>query len=98
MVRLLPARPPARLCASQERLAGALCAHLGLADRKASQLKREEREALVAALTAWPLHVDGHEGYKKAEVRGLQAGLGGAQAGVPLGLCSLRAVAVWAGH
>lgn len=33
------------------------------------QLRKEERAALVEALTAYPLAVSGHEGYKKAEVR-----------------------------
>ncbi len=33
-----------------------------------TQLRKEERAALVEALTAYPLNVTGHEGYKKAEV------------------------------
>jgi predicted flavoprotein YhiN len=35
-----------------------------------SQLKKAERQALLTALTAWPLPITSHEGYKKAEVTG----------------------------
>jgi predicted flavoprotein YhiN len=34
------------------------------------QLRREERDALLRALTAMPLPVTGDEGYRKAEVTG----------------------------
>ncbi|GAX81938.1 hypothetical protein CEUSTIGMA_g9366.t1 [Chlamydomonas eustigma] len=54
----------------RERLADALCEELGLSQRKLSQLKCAERVALVAALTKYPLSVNGSEGYKKAEVTG----------------------------
>lgn len=53
-----------------QRLSDALCVQLGLQARPACQLRREERDALVAALTQHPLPVVGHEGYKKAEVTG----------------------------
>lgn len=46
------------------------------ADRKASELRRKERERIIEALTCCPLPITGHEGYPKAEVT---AG------GVPLG-------------
>jgi hypothetical protein len=42
---------------TQERLAAALAAELGLVDKQASQLKKGEREALLTALTAWPLPI-----------------------------------------
>ncbi|HET7023709.1 MAG TPA: aminoacetone oxidase family FAD-binding enzyme [Gemmatimonadales bacterium] len=35
-----------------------------------SQLRREERERVIRALTRWPLPVTSDEGYKKAEVTG----------------------------
>lgn len=54
----------------QERLAAALAAEVGVSGRQLSQLKKAERQALLAALTAWPLPITGHEGYKKAEVTG----------------------------
>jgi hypothetical protein len=38
--------------------------------RRASELRRQERIALVEALTAYVLPWTGHEGYKKAEVTG----------------------------
>ncbi len=54
-----------------ERLALALLEEAGVpADRGLAQLRREEREALLVALTALPLPVTGDEGYKKAEVTG----------------------------
>ncbi|KAI8475412.1 MAG: hypothetical protein J3K34DRAFT_517435 [Monoraphidium minutum] len=65
----------------RERLAAALCASLGLTGRAAAQVRREERAALVEALTAYPLGVSGHEGYKKAEVTG---------GGVPLNQINVR--------
>ncbi|MGB7212832.1 MAG: aminoacetone oxidase family FAD-binding enzyme [Gemmatimonadales bacterium] len=40
------------------------------AGRPLSQLRREERERVVLALTRWPLRVTSDEGYKKAEVTG----------------------------
>jgi len=54
-----------------ERLALALLEEAGVpADRPLAQLKRGEREAVLTALTALPLPVSGHEGYRKAEVTG----------------------------
>jgi predicted flavoprotein YhiN len=53
------------------RLADHLCAEGGVdPDTRVSQLRREARQALVAALTAYPLPWTGDEGYKKAEVTG----------------------------
>ena len=54
-----------------ERLALALLASAGIPrDRRTSSLRRPERTALVAHLTAYALPWTGHEGYKKAEVTG----------------------------
>ena len=54
-----------------ERLALTLLEIAGVQpDRPLSQLKREERLALLTALTRCELPCDGHEGYKKAEVTG----------------------------
>jgi predicted Rossmann fold flavoprotein len=39
-------------------------------DRRTSSLKRDERNALVEAVTSYPLPWTGNEGYKKAEVTG----------------------------
>ena len=39
-------------------------------DRRTSSLKREERTALIEAVTSYPLPWTGNEGYKKAEVTG----------------------------
>jgi hypothetical protein len=61
---MLRARLPARL--AEALLADA--AVRGGTTR--SQLKREERARLVAALTKHPLHWTGDEGYKRAEVTG----------------------------
>lgn len=59
------------------RLAERLLADAGVAPAlKLSQLKRDARRALVAALTATPLPHSGDEGYKKAEVTGGGAALG----------------------
>ena len=53
------------------RLADALCTHAGLPPgRKLSELRKEEKSALLQALTACQLDVTGHEGYTKAEVTG----------------------------
>jgi len=53
------------------RLAAALLAHAGVpAERKAAELRREERERLLDALTAFELPVSGHAGFAKAEVTG----------------------------
>lgn len=61
---MLRARLPARL-------AEALLADAGVrGGTTRSQLKREERARLVAALTKHPLHWTGDEGYKRAEVTG----------------------------
>jgi hypothetical protein len=54
----------------QERLAAALAVEVGVQGRQMSQLKKAERQALLIALTAWPLPISSHEGYKKAEVTG----------------------------
>eukprot|EP00198_Chlamydomonas_reinhardtii_P005105 XP_001694441.1 predicted protein [Chlamydomonas reinhardtii] len=54
----------------KERLAEALAAELGLTARRVCDLRKQERAALVAALTAYELQYTGHEGYKKAEVTG----------------------------
>ena len=32
---------------------------------RAAELRKAQRQALLAALTAWPLDVTGHEGYMK---------------------------------
>ena len=54
-----------------ERLALVLLAEAAVdADRELSQLRREERERVVTALTRWPLRATSDEGYKKAEVTG----------------------------
>jgi predicted Rossmann fold flavoprotein len=54
-----------------ERLALFLLAAAGIPrDRRTSSLRRPERTALVAHLTAYALPWTGHEGYKKAEVTG----------------------------
>ena len=54
-----------------ERLVLALLAEAGVpADRVLAQLRRDEREAALDALTALPLPVSGDEGYRKAEVTG----------------------------
>jgi predicted Rossmann fold flavoprotein len=54
-----------------ERLAVRLVDEAGVPrDRFCVQLRREERAALVTALTAYPLPWTGHEGYRPAEVTG----------------------------
>ncbi|HEU5358028.1 MAG TPA: aminoacetone oxidase family FAD-binding enzyme [Gemmatimonadales bacterium] len=54
-----------------ERLALVLLAEAAVdADRELSQLRREERERVITALTSWPLRSTSDEGYKKAEVTG----------------------------
>jgi predicted Rossmann fold flavoprotein len=54
-----------------ERLAEVLCLEAGLPpDRRGPELRRQERTALVEALTAYALPWSGDEGYKKAEVTG----------------------------
>ncbi len=54
-----------------ERLTLALLEQAGMpAERPLAQLRREEREAVLGALTELPLPVTGHEGYRKAEVTG----------------------------
>ncbi len=53
------------------RLAEMLVATAGIPpDRRMAELKRDERAALVTALTEFRLPVTGDEGYKKAEVTG----------------------------
>ncbi|MDQ3169623.1 MAG: aminoacetone oxidase family FAD-binding enzyme [Acidobacteriota bacterium] len=65
---LLATRLASRL---PSRLAEMLIATAGIpADRKMAELKREERNRLLDALTSFRLPVTGDEGYKKAEVTG----------------------------
>ena len=53
------------------RLAERLLAEAGVpADRRAADLRRTERLALVKRLTSYELRITGDEGYKKAEVTG----------------------------
>jgi len=53
------------------RLAAALCAAAGVpADRKAAELRKDERTRLLDALAAYPLRVSGDAGFAKAEVSG----------------------------
>jgi predicted Rossmann fold flavoprotein len=62
------------------RLADRLLADVGIdPSRKLSQLPRNGRKALVAALTRYPLPWTGDEGYKKAEVTGGGVALGEVQ-------------------
>lgn len=62
------------------RLADRILADAGVApDTRLSQLRREQRRALVTALTAFPLPWTGDEGYKKAEVTGGGIALGEVQ-------------------
>jgi predicted flavoprotein YhiN len=54
-----------------QRLAEHLVAEAGIPlDRRAAELRRKERTALLDALTAYVLPWTGDEGYKKAEVTG----------------------------
>jgi hypothetical protein len=53
------------------RLAEQLLRECGIpADRRTSSLRREERNALIEAVTSYVLPWSGNEGYKKAEVTG----------------------------
>ena len=53
------------------RLAAALCTAAGVPpDRRAAELRRDERTRLLDALSAFPLHVTGDAGFSKAEVSG----------------------------
>jgi hypothetical protein len=53
------------------RLADHLCTEVGVdPDTRLSQLRRQDRDSLVGALSAYPLPWTGDEGYKKAEVTG----------------------------
>lgn len=71
-----------RRCGISQRLAEALLAEAGApADRKLAELRRDERQVLLEALSAWRLPVVGSEGYAKAEVTG---------GGLPLGELDLR--------
>ncbi len=64
------------------RLADRLLADIGLDPvKKLSQLPRQGRKDLVAALTRYPLRWTGDEGYKKAEVTGGGVALGEVQPG-----------------
>ncbi len=77
-------RPVAALLADHvpRRLAQLLAADAGLApEARAADLDRPARLALVSRLEAFPLPVDGHEGYRTAEVTG---------GGIPLAEVSLR--------
>lgn len=71
------AQPGAQLVATRvaahlpTRLAAALCAHAGIPEtRRAAELRKDERERLLDALTAFTLPVSGDAGYGKAEVTG----------------------------
>ncbi len=71
--RLIAGRGPVLALLRQslpERLAALLLGELGLTGADLSQLRREERGRLVAALTRYPLPWLGHEGYRVAEVTG----------------------------
>ncbi len=60
-----------------QRLADVLLAEAGVEEsRSLSQLRREERVRLIAALTHHPLPWTGDEGYRKAEVTGGGVSLG----------------------
>jgi predicted Rossmann fold flavoprotein len=60
-----------------ERLAETLAAAAGItAGHSLAQLRRGERQSLVAALTRFPLPWSGDEGYRKAEVTGGGVALG----------------------
>ena len=60
-----------------ERLAAALIAKAGVdATRSLADLRREERQRLIAILTRGELPWSGDEGYKKAEVTGGGVALG----------------------
>jgi len=51
------------------RLADLVCTLAGMdVGRRTAEIGRDERGSLVAALERWQLPVEGHEGYKKAEV------------------------------
>ena len=53
------------------RLAAALCAAAGVPpDRRAAELRKDERTRLLDALSAFPLRVTGDAGFSKAEVSG----------------------------
>ena len=53
-----------------QRLVDLLLGRLGLHDSTVANLRREQRQALIEALTRYELPWSGHEGYKKAEVTG----------------------------
>jgi len=52
------------------RLAEWLSEELNLSQTRLPELKKEDRKKLLHFLTAYPLPINGHEGYKKAEVTG----------------------------
>lgn len=52
------------------RLAAALVREAGLEGVRIGDLRRDQRKALVNALTAYGLAVTGHDGWRKAEVTG----------------------------
>ena len=51
----------------KSRLLQALCAAADVDAKatRAAELRRAQRQALLTALTAWPLDITGHEGYMK---------------------------------
>lgn len=51
-----------------QRLADALSKQLQLDGRRLAELKKNERMALVAALTRYNLQCSGHEGYAKVQI------------------------------
>lgn len=51
------------------RLSKALCAESNIPeDRILAELRKEERISIIRNLTAYKLHITGHEGFPKAEV------------------------------
>lgn len=52
------------------RLAAALVKEAGLDGIRIGDLRRDQRKSLVRILTAYPLRITGHDGYRKAEVTG----------------------------
>lgn len=52
------------------RLAEWLAEELGISTVRVAEIKKNDRKKLLQYLTAYALPIDGHEGYKKAEVTG----------------------------
>jgi len=67
------------------RLAAALVREAGLEEVRIGDLRRDQRKALVKALTAYELAITGHDGWRKAEVTG---------GGVPLEAVDTASLAV----